>query len=295
VSDDAADHDLTVSLREVLAEGAARVGQDDAKRIVERVSGHHGSELLLELDRPITTREMAFFDTLVARRVAGEPLQYVLGSWGFRTLDLYLDRRVLIPRPETEVVAGHAMAELDRALAARRAGKGVVVDLGTGSGAIALAVAVERTAAEVWATDRSAAALEVARANLAGVGRPARRVTMVEGDWYDALSVELGGQIDVVVSNPPYVAADEPLPAEVREWEPVSALVPGPTGLEAYEAIVAGAPSWLRSEGSLVLEIGATQGDAVSSIARGAGFADVEVHPDLVGRDRVVVARAFRR
>lgn len=263
----------------------------DARRIVERASDSSGPDLLLALDRAVTVREVAFFDRMVERRLAGEPLQYVLGSWGFRTLDLYLDRRVLIPRPETEVVAGHAMRELDRALAARSAGAGRLADLGTGSGAIALAVAVERTNVEVWATDLSADALDVARANLAGIGRPARRVQLVLGDWYAALPSELKGELDVIVSNPPYVAADDDLPDDVRDWEPRLALVSGPTGLESYEVIVAGARAWLRPGGSLVLELGSTQARPVRELARAARFQAIEIHPDLAGRDRVLVAR----
>jgi release factor glutamine methyltransferase len=282
---------MTITLRAVLAEAEARVGAVDARRIVERASGHEGAELTLQLDRPITQREMAFFDRMLERRAAGEPLQYVLGSWTFRTLDLFLDRRVLIPRPETEVVAGVAMRELDRALAARGGGHGRVADLGTGSGAIALSIAVERPGTDVWATDVSADALEIARANLAGIGRPGRRVALAEGDWFDALPGELRATLDVVVSNPPYVAAHEPLPDEVREWEPPGALVPGPTGLEAYERIVAAAPDWLAPHGSLVLEIGATQAADVCALVTAAGLAEVEVHRDLAERERVVVAR----
>src|SRR5690606_16316934 len=119
-----------LSLRDVLTEAESRVGRSDARRIVERASGHSGSDLLLELDRAITAREMAYFDSMLERRAAGEPLQYVLGSWGFRKLDLYLDKRVLIPRPETEVVAGFAIDEFDRVLAARGSARGSVVDLG---------------------------------------------------------------------------------------------------------------------------------------------------------------------
>jgi release factor glutamine methyltransferase len=143
----------------------------------------------------------------------------------------------------------------------------------------------------VCATALSADALDGARANLAGLGSPARRVRIVHGDWYGALPGELAGALDVIVSNPPYVAAHEELPPVVREWEPRDALVPGPTGLEAYESIVAGARRWLTAHGALVLEVGATQGAAVRALARAAGFATVDVRPDLTGRDRVVVAR----
>jgi release factor glutamine methyltransferase len=283
---------MTTTLRDVLAEAESRVDAIDARRIVERASGHEGAELTMQLDRPITQREMVFFDRMLERRATGEPLQYVLGSWGFRTLDLFLDRRVLIPRPETEVVAGVAIDELDRASAARAVAHGRAVDLGTGSGAIALSIAAERPGTEVFATDVSADALEIARANLAGIGRPARFVTVLEGDWFGALSDDLRGTFDLVVSNPPYVRADEELPAEVRDWEPAGALVPGPTGLEAYERIVADGREWLTPHGALVLEIGATQAAAVRELALDAGFTAVEVRPDLVGRDRVVVARS---
>jgi release factor glutamine methyltransferase len=282
---------MTTTLRVVLAEAEERVGAVDARRIVERASGHDGAELTLQLDRPITQREMVFFDRMLERRAAGEPLQYVLGSWGFRTLDLFLDRRVLIPRPETEVVTGVALDELDRAVAARGGAHGRAVDLGTGSGAIALSIAIERPGTDVWATDVSADALDIARANLVGLGRPGRRVTLLEGDWFDALPHELRGTFDLVVSNPPYVAAHEPLPDIVREWEPAGALVPGPTGLEAHARIIAEAQEWLAADGALVLEIGATQAGAVHDLAAAAGFAIVDVHRDLAGRDRAVVAR----
>ena len=165
---------------------------------------------------------------MVARRRAGEPLQYAIGAWGFRRLDLYLDRRVLIPRPETEQVVEVA---LRRAAAARRCRAPLVVDLGTGSGAIALSIAVEVPGADVWATDVSADALAVARANLAGLGgRAATRVRLVEGSWFDALPEAFRGQVHLLVSNPPYVADGETLPAEVADWEPPGALRAGPHG-----------------------------------------------------------------
>lgn len=290
----------TVPLRALVAEATERlrgVSDDpalDARRIVERASGHDAAELRFELDRAVTTREIAHFDRMVERRATGEPLQYVLGSWAFRHLDLFLDRRVLIPRPETEVVTEVALAELDRALRAREVHDGAparAADLGTGSGAIALSVAYERADVEVWATDASSDALDIARANLAGIGRHARRVRLAHGSWFDALDDALAGTFDLVVSNPPYVAAHEGLPAVVREWEPATALVPGPTGLEAYEVLVPGARRWLRPTGALVVEIGAGQADALRALGARHGYASIEVHPDLVGRDRAVVLR----
>ncbi len=261
--------------------------EQEVRWIVERATGRTAPEQVTALDEAVTEREVRYVDQMVARRATGEPLQYVLGRWGFRTLDLFVDRRVLIPRPETEVVAGLA---IDAVTGLGR--PAIAVDLGTGSGAIALSLAAECWPhVEVWATDRSADALEVARANLAGLGRRAGVVRIVEGDWFDAVPTDLRGRIDVVVSNPPYVAADDPLPPAVADWEPREALVPGSTGLEAIEQIVTTAPPWLQASGVLVVEIGETQGAAVRRIAQQAGFDDVVTHPDLAGRDRAVVAR----
>jgi release factor glutamine methyltransferase len=243
-----------------------------------RVSEPAGHELRWIKER---ARNQAEYDELVARRLAGEPLQYVVRRWGFRTLDLYVDPRVLIPRPETEIVAGIAIDLVPD--------HGTVVDLGTGSGAIALAIAVETKAGAIWATDASADALAVARANLAGLGAPAKRVQMVEGDWFNALPAELRGTVDVIVSNPPYIGANEALPSEVVDWEPASALVAGPTGLEAIERIVTASPTWLRAGGSLVIEIAPHQRDA--ALAMCVAFEHAEVRTDLTGRDRVLVAR----
>ncbi|MBW8825304.1 MAG: peptide chain release factor N(5)-glutamine methyltransferase [Acidobacteria bacterium] len=238
-----------------------------------------------DVDGPVGERALAYFDAMLARRRSGEPLQYVLGSWGFRSLDLLVDRRVLIPRPETEVVAGVAIEEL------RALGGGTAVDLGTGSGAIALAIATEVPAASVWAVDRSSLALEVARANLAGIGRPGARVRIAEGDWFDALPAELRGQLQVVVANPPYVAEDDVLPAEVRDWEPHGALIAGPSGIEDLDRIVEEAPAWLDRPGALVVECAPHQTEVVASLAEAAGFDEVEVGLDLSARPRFVLCR----
>jgi release factor glutamine methyltransferase len=232
---------------------------------------------------------VARFDAVLGRRLAGEPLQYALGRWSFRRLDLLVDRRVLIPRPETEVVVDHALAELD-GLGAGPAGR-VAVDLGTGSGAIALSLAVERPGLVVWATDVSEAALDVARANLAGTGRAGTRVRLAIGSWFDALPAELAGRIDLVVANPPYVATGETLPHEVAAWEPPGALVAGPTGLEDLQALIDGARRWLAPGGVLVLELAPHQAGSVAARAREAGLVRVRVEPDLSGRPRVLVAR----
>ncbi len=288
----------TVSWRQLLAEAERRLeaadiemAPSDARRIVEQASGYEGAELVLGLGEPATERGVAAFDRMVERRAAGEPLQYVLGGWSFRSLDLFVDHRVLIPRPETESVVERALRVVD-ALAERRRPEAVtVVDLGTGSGAIALSLAAERPATTVWATDRSSAALAVARANLAGIGRAATRVHLAEGSWFEALPPELRGRIDLVISNPPYVAATDELPSEVIDHEPVDALIPGPTGYEALDHLVDEAPGWLRDDGVLILEMAPTQTAAVERRARARGFVSTEVGRDLAGRDRYVVAR----
>ncbi len=272
------------------AEGIGAAGQE-ARWIVESASGLEGAELVVGLETPAPVRGVARLDAMVARRRAGEPIQYVLGSWGFRTLDLFCDRRVLIPRPETEQVVEVALGELDGLLLSRhRHHRPVVVDLGTGTGAIALSVAVERPGTEVWAVDRSADALAVARANLTGLGMAGTRVRLAEGSWFEPLPHELRGAIDLVITNPPYVAAHEELPESVVAWEPTDALVSGPTGLEAYEVLVAEVAHWLAPGGVFVAEIGATQAPDVAALAAAAGLVDVAVHQDHAGLDRAVRA-----
>jgi release factor glutamine methyltransferase len=255
---------------------------------VEEVSGLDRSRW----SEPAGPAAAARLRTLVERRAAGEPLQYVLGRWSFRRLDLRVDRRVLIPRPETEVVAGLA---IEAARRRRWSGGGpcAVADLGTGSGAIALAVADEVPAAEVWATDASPAALEVARANLAAL-RPeaAARVHLAGGMWYEALPGGLRGRLAVIVSNPPYVTEADytALPPEVRDHEPAGALVAGRTGRECLEELVDGGLDWLEPGGALVLELAPDQAGALRATAEARGYRAVSVERDLAGRDRALVA-----
>jgi release factor glutamine methyltransferase len=274
----------------------------EARWMLERVSGYDGVELVVGEHEDATGPALVRLDGMVERRLAGEPLQYVLGQWQFLGLELFVDRRVLVPRPETEVVAQRAIEEAVR-LGLRRgtadpwaatATSEVVVDLGTGSGALALALASELPDVEVWAVDVSDDALAVVRANVAGTGGAvAPRVRVALGSWFDALPQEVRGRVRVLVSNPPYVAEHEvaSLPSTVVDWEPYHALVSGPTGLEAIEEIVTGARSWLADDGVMVCELAPHQSGAAVALARDAGFDDVEVASDLTGRDRVLVAR----
>ena len=284
----------TVTWRALWLETAERLGGDapaaaEARWICEEVSGAAGIEWAACLDEPATTRAVARLDALVARRQHGEPLQYVLGSWAFRRIDLMVDRRVLIPRAETEQLVDVALE-----LAAGMPRPLLIADLGTGSGAIALALAYELplSGVEVWATDVSLDALDVARANLSGLGRAGANVRLAHGDWFDALDETVRGRFDLVVSNPPYIADGDPEVEEpVRAWEPARALFAGPDGLDAVRRIVGDAGSWLRSGGWLVLEIGARHGRVAADLAAAAGLTDVTVRPDLAGHDRVLIAR----
>jgi len=287
---------LAVARAELEAAGTVESPDIDVRRIIETVTGASGAGYETALDQPVTQLAKTRFDAMVRRRCAGEPLQYVVGAWGFRTLDLMVDQRVLIPRPETEVVAGFAITILQRKAASRD--EVIVADLGTGSGAIALSVAVECPNARVFATDVSVEALGVARANLAGAGRAASRVSLHEGDWFAALPSELMGSLDMVVSNPPYIAAGEHLPdiaagehlpAVITGWEPEVALWSGPSGDEATREVIAGAAEWLRPQGALVLEVASQRARQTADQVTGAGFRDVVVERDLAGLERVVM------
>lgn len=275
--------------RALWTETASTVGdRAEARWLCEVASGvGTGDEFLTVLDEPATARMVAHLDAMLARLATGEPLQYVLGSWSFRHLDVAIDRRVLIPRPETELVAGVA---IDKAAAI--APVRTVVDLGTGSGVIGLALAQELPVegTTVWITDLSADALDVARANLAGIGRNGRNVRVAQGSWFEAVPHDL--RFDVIVSNPPYIEVGSPdVEATVTDWEPSPALFAGDDGLDDVRHLVEHGFDRLVPDGWLVLEIGATQGSAVSALLTRRGYVDVEIRPDLAGRDRIALAR----
>ncbi len=280
--------DGTVSWRELLAETRSIVDDPQhARWICETATATTPDEFREILDDAAGERAVAHLDAMVARARTGEPIQYVLGSWSFRHLDLAVDARVLIPRPETELVAEVAI-ELAATFGPTRA----VLDLGTGSGAIGLAMADELpvTGTSVWLTDASSESLAVARANLAGIGRSAGNVRVAEGSWFDALpSCE---RFDVIVSNPPYVATGSPEAERiVTDWEPHAALFAGTDGLDDLRRIIADAPTWLRPGGWLVVEHGHDQGAAVAGLFGDAGFSDVETRLDLSGLDRMTMGQ----
>ena len=248
----------------------------DAEHLVAGALGVSRLDLYLQHDRPLTDAELASARELVRRRGTREPLAYVLGEWGFRRLTLTTDPRALIPRPETEVVVERwlaRLADLERPH---------VLDVGTGSGAIALAIADEHPGARVTAIDVSEDALALAAENVerAGLGT---RVALVPHDLAAGLP---GGPYDLVVSNPPYVLPEEidSLEPEVRDWEPWQALV----GRGATEAIARAAPGVLRQGGWLVLEVADGTAEAVAALLASIGFEEVGCSRDLGGRQRVV-------
>lgn len=283
-----------VTWRDVLADAAVRLSDpNEARWLCEHASGLDGSQFIEELDETPTTAMMAALDAMLVRRLNGEPLQYVMARWAFRHLDLFVDRRVLIPRPETELIVDLVLSVLntiDR--------PACVVDLGTGSGAIGLAIAAEShpREAEVWLTDMSNDALDVARANVATLGRLGSRVKIANGSWWSALPSAIAGLIDVAVCNPPYIAVGDPEVAkDVIDWEPHSALFSDDDGLADIRAVLADAKRWLRVGGSLLFEIGYRQAAAVTEDMAAAGFVEVATHRDLAGRDRFVVGKLSSR
>lgn len=276
-----------VSLIRWTAEYLAGKGHDQSRLAAELMLaatlGVKRLDLYLQFERPLVAAELAAFKQRLQRRLNHEPLQYIEGRVHFRDIELQVDRRVLVPRPETELLAG---AVLD--WAAGRTGLGAL-DVGTGSGAIALSLACEADFARIVATDVSPGAIAVAEANRQAIA-PAAPVELRLGRGYEPVA---GETFQVIVSNPPYIADGEraELAPQVRDWEPEEALFAGPSGLEVIRQLVTGAPAHLDAGGLLALEIGATQAAAASAlIAATGGFEAVRVERDYAGRDRMVLA-----
>jgi release factor glutamine methyltransferase len=282
-----------VTWREMLAQTVESVGNaQEARWLCEHAAGVDGAEFLAVQDEHVTVSMANSLHDMVRRRLTGEPLQYVMKRWAFRHLDVFVDQRVLIPRPETETVVDIALSLATQRL--QEASPICVVDLGTGSGVIGLSMAYElpHESAQVWLTDASSDALDVARANIVGVGRKGECVRVAEGNWWNALPTRLRGQVDVAVCNPPYIAQhDNEVADDVRKWEPHSALFAPNNGMADIEVVARDASEWLSVGGWLVLEIGYQQGDAVRKVLSEANLADIEIRKDLAGRDRIALAR----
>ncbi len=276
----------TPGIAALLAEAAARLAavsgspRLDAEVLLAAVLGKPRSFLRAWPERVPAPAEAARFEAWLARRVAGEPVAYITGTREFWSLALVVSPDTLIPRPETELLVELALGRLPADAPLR------VADLGTGSGAIALAIATERPRAHVWAVDNSPGALAVASANAARLGLA--NVECIAGDWCTPLPAAL----DLIASNPPYIPEADPHPRSGdARFEPRSALLAGPEGLDDIRRIVAQAPAHLSSGGWLLLEHGYDQGEAVPQLLRAAGFVDVECRHDYGGRPRVSLGR----
>ncbi len=279
------------TLEHVLRELEATLGPlgMDARREAQSLAaarlGVGRSALVLRAEESVDGAVAVELRDWARRRAAGEPHAYIVGHREFWTLDLVVTPDVLVPRPETELLVERALI-LGSSMAPRR-DRPALLDLGTGSGAIALAIARERPTWQVTATDASAAALRVARINAGGTGAP--HVEFIEGHWFAPLG---GRRFDLIVANPPYVAGDDPvLAGDSLRFEPRSALTPGADALAALREIVRGGPAQLEPEGWVLLEHGADQGSALRALLVAEGFAHVRSHRDLAGHERVTEAQ----
>ena len=273
-----------MSVRTLLAAANRRLGDTarlDAELLLAHALSLSRAQLYARPEYEPDAAQLAAFERLIAARARGEPIAYLTGHREFWSLDLAVTSAVLIPRPETELLVELALARIAEDREMR------IADLGTGSGAIALAIARERPRARVVATDASAAALGVARGNAARLG--IGNVAFTEGDWCAALGSDC---FDVIVSNPPYVAAgDAHLGEGDLRFEPVAALVSGRDGLDAIRRIVAEARAHLLAGGWLFLEHGWEQGARVRSLFEDAGYAEVATFHDGAGHERATAAR----
>lgn len=252
--------------------------------LVGHALGLQRMQLYVQFERLLTEAELETVRPLLRRRAQGEPLQYIMGWTEFHGLRLKVDRRALIPRPETELL-------VERLIERNVISAGRILDLGTGSGAIALALAKQYPEAKVVAVDSSEAALELARENAAQSGL-AERVEYIRSDWFSAVPSE--ARFDLIVANPPYLSAEETAATapEVKNFEPASALTSGgPDGMQDLERIIAAAKDFLAPGGLLALETGISQHPTLLARAREAGFPEPESLRDLTGRDRFIFAR----
>lgn len=264
--------ELVRGATERLTEAGIDTPSLDAELLLASALGIGRERLLIDPPSELSPEDLVRFGGLLERRVQREPVAYILGSKHFRWINVAVDHRVLIPRPETELLVEIGLAV---------PGGSRVVDVGTGSGAVALALAFERPELEVWGTDVSADALAVARENAGRLGL--ERIRFVQGDLLEGVPEP----VDAVLANLPYVAEGTRLQPEIERYEPAGALFAGPDGLAVIRRLVQAA----REVPLVVLEIGEGQGDAVSELMTGAGFRRTERLRDLAGIERVVIGR----
>jgi release factor glutamine methyltransferase len=269
----------------------------DSELLLAGVLGTTRLQLYLDHDRPVADADLERYRAFIRRRLKREPVQYILGDASFRGLTLHVDRRVLIPRPETEVLVGEILRWISDGAdgdARERGSEWTALDVGTGSGAIALSLLAEGPFSRVIATDVSDAALDVARTNSERAGL-ASRIEFRCGSVWECIAAD--ERFDVIVANPPYVADPEraSLAPEVRDWEPGAALFAGAEGTDVLHEIVDSGASHLSAGGLLALEVGVTQAQAIRQRALEHGFQSARVIQDYTGRERIVLAIAPAR
>jgi release factor glutamine methyltransferase len=285
-------HESPQTIRDMVREGAYFLGAAgiqsarlDAEVLLRHVLDMEKTELYLNIDLALKINQKRRFRELLQRRVRREPVAYITGRKEFWSLDFLVNSDVLLPRPETERLVEIALEHLKPAGAKTR-----ILDLGTGSGAIAVCLATERLAAEICAVDISISALAVARSNAERRG-VLKNINFLHGDLFGP--IETGKRFHLIVSNPPYVRSGEmrTLAPEVREWEPVAALDGGSDGLDFYRRIIGGADRYLEPGGSIVLEIGADMGESITALfARSSRYKGASIYQDYAGSDRVIAA-----
>lgn len=274
--------------RQVLDRAEIENAAQESRWLVGHALGLEPHHLVSQTEQPVSPEKKTQAESLVSRRAAREPLQYILGTQEFCGLEFHVSPAVLIPRPETEVLLQEAL----RAVDLNR--NSVLVDVGTGSGCVAVTLATIVQRARILAVDRSPEALAAAKANAERL-TVADRIEFIEGDLLSPLRDRgLTGQVDVIVSNPPYIAESDwaGLQPEVRDFEPRSALVSGPTGTEFHERLLCDSKEYLAPGGSLVMEIGQGQRPAVQKMAEQlGGYTPVEIAKDGAGIERIVIVR----
>lgn len=268
---------LLVQASRRLTEAGIDGAANDARLLLAHVLGVERGRLTLILPDPVTPDQQKAFDRAIEARINRQPVAQIIGKRLFYGREFIVTGDVLDPRPETEELVAAALTTSFE----------TILDLGVGSGCILLTLLSERPTAKGQGVDLSPEALTVARQNAEHLG-VADRVTWSEGSWFSPIS----GKFDLIVSNPPYIAEDEMrgLSRDVLDWEPHMALSPGGDGLEPYREIAAHAPNYLTSGGHVMVEIGPTQGQAVSDLFHAAGLQQIEIRRDFDGRDRVVCA-----
>lgn len=281
---------LMARIRSQLSSGEIRLDNQalsfESRLIAQEITGDSYTKLALN-DYELNHQQKLTLERIISERNTSKPLAYVLNCVTFRGLDLYVDERVLIPRPETELVVQHAIDTLK----ANDLVQKIVFDIGTGSGAISLSVATEIPNAVVYASDISFEALEVAKFNSRSLDLSTSRISFLKSDVFDEFPIELRGDVDVIISNPPYIGLDETdsIEKSVLYFEPHQALFSGEVGTDHYLQLISKSKDWLKRDGHLIVEISPRHVEFMVKAKAEFGFSSLEIFKDLAGRDRVAI------